>query len=170
MASLIDDLIDVLGKEKEQYEKLLSLSEKMRDAIVASDVPGVARITEEEQNVTTDLSGMDKRRARIMSNMAVVMNKQESELTVTSIIQTLNASPEVQSRLAVVRDELKDVMDRLNRINTQNQALIKQSMELLEFDLTLYRSMRQAPETANYDRSATNTGDLLGGSGFDAKQ
>ncbi len=31
-------------------------------------------------------------------------------------------------------------------------------------------SMRQAPETANYDKNAYNTGELLGGSGFDAKQ
>ena len=41
---------------------------------------------------------------------------------------------------------------------------------MVEFDLTLLRSMRQAPETANYDKNAYNTGDILGSSGFDAKQ
>ena len=40
---------------------------------------------------------------------------------------------------------------------------------MTEFDITLFKSMRQAPETANYDRNAYNTGSLLGGSGFDAK-
>ena len=48
--------------------------------------------------------------------------------------------------------------------------LLKQAMEMVEFDLTLLKSMRQAPETANYNKNAYNTGDLLGGSGFDAKQ
>ena len=56
------------------------------------------------------------------------------------------------------------------QLNTQNQALIKQSLEMVEFDLTLLKSMRQAPETANYNKNACNTGDLLGSSGFDAKQ
>lgn len=41
---------------------------------------------------------------------------------------------------------------------------------MVEFDLTLLKSMRQAPETANYNKNACNTGDLLGSSGFDAKQ
>ena len=48
--------------------------------------------------------------------------------------------------------------------------LLKQAIEMVEFDLTLFRSLRQAPETANYDKNAYNTGTLLGGGGFDAKQ
>jgi hypothetical protein len=58
----------------------------------------------------------------------------------------------------------------MQEINQQNEVLLKQAMELTEFDLTLFRSMRQAPETANYDKNAYNTGSLLGGGGFDAKQ
>ena len=58
----------------------------------------------------------------------------------------------------------------MHTINQQNQILLKQAMELAEFDITLFRSMRQAPETANYDRNACNTGMRLGTSGFDAKQ
>ena len=41
---------------------------------------------------------------------------------------------------------------------------------MVNFDLTLFKSLRQAPETANYDKNAYNTGELLGSSGFDAKQ
>ena len=55
-------------------------------------------------------------------------------------------------------------------INEQNEILLNQALEMVEFDLTLLKSMRQAPETANYNKNACNTGDLLGSSGFDAKQ
>ena len=41
---------------------------------------------------------------------------------------------------------------------------------MAEFDITLFKSMRQAPETANYGKDAYNTGAILGSSGFDAKQ
>ena len=54
--------------------------------------------------------------------------------------------------------------------NQQNEVLLKQAIELTEYDITLFKSLRQAPETANYNNRAYNTGVLLGGSGFDAKQ
>ena len=55
-------------------------------------------------------------------------------------------------------------------MNQQNQILLQQALEMVEFDLTLFKSLRQAPETANYDKNAYNTGELLGSGGFDAKQ
>ena len=58
----------------------------------------------------------------------------------------------------------------MERINQLNKALIAQAMEMCEFDITLFKSMRQAPETANYNRNAYNTGSILGSGGFDAKQ
>ena len=56
----------------------------------------------------------------------------------------------------------------MKSLSEQNAVLIRQAIELNEFDMTLFKSLRQAPETANYDKSAYNTGSLLGGSGFDA--
>ena len=75
-----------------------------------------------------------------------------------------------QQMLAERRDRLLEVGTKMQTLNHQNEALLKQAMEMVEFDLTLLKSMRQAPETANYNKNAYNTGDLLGGSGFDAKQ
>ena len=54
--------------------------------------------------------------------------------------------------------------------NLRNEKLLQQALEMVEFDLTLFKSMRQAPETANYNKQAYNTGDILPNSGFDAKQ
>ena len=65
---------------------------------------------------------------------------------------------------------LHATLDEMMKWNTQNQALLKNALEMVEFDLTLFKSLRQAPETANYNKDAYNTGSLLGGGGFDAKQ
>jgi stress response protein YsnF len=105
-----------------------------------------------------------------MGDMATVLNKKPEELKVSMLEETLANQPQARDRLATVRTNLKQTMDELKRINQTNQTLLRQSMELLEFDLNLFRSMRQAPETANYNKSAVNTGDLLGSRGFDAKQ
>ncbi len=51
--------------------------------------------------------------------------------------------------LAERRDRLLEVGTKMQTLNHQNEALLKQAMEMVEFDLTLLKSMRQAPETAN---------------------
>ena len=63
-------------------------------------------------------------------------------------------------------------MHQIHRINEQNVELIKHSLEMVNFDLQMIKAMREAPQTANYGRSAMNTGGTLGTTtdGFDAKQ
>ncbi|MDY3817859.1 MAG: flagellar protein FlgN [Lachnospiraceae bacterium] len=170
MASLMDDLALVLESEVEQYKKLVALSEAMRDALVISDVSAVEQITADQESVANDLQALEGQRVRIMNDMALVLNRKPEELKVSALEESIGHQPQLQERLRNVRMELTKTMEELKRRNQSNQALLRQSMELLEFDLNLFRSMRQAPETANYNKSAYNTGDLLGSRGFDAKQ
>ena len=170
MASLMDDLALVLESEVEQYKKLVALSEAMRDALVISDVSAVEQITADQESVANDLQALEGQRVRIMNDMALVLNRKPEKLKVSALEESIGHQPQLQERLRNVRMELTKTMEELKRRNQSNQALLRQSMELLEFDLNLFRSMRQAPETANYNKSAYNTGDLLGSRGFDAKQ
>lgn len=170
MASMMDDLTQVLEDETVEYRKLVELSVELKEALIASDVPSVERCTAAQEEVSNGIRSLETRRSRVMNDIAVVLNKKPEELKVSMLEESLSGQPELQKRLAAVRIELKETMDELKRVNHTNQTLLKQSMELLEFDLNLFRSMRQAPETANYNRSAVNTGDLLGSRGFDAKQ
>ncbi len=170
MASLMDNLLDVLNEEESQYRELINLSNEKKDVLIKADIERLQQITEAEQNITDDLHNLEAKRRSIISDMAVVLRRDEGELTVEKMIEILDKQPEEKEKLAEVRKRLRETLDEMIRVNTQNQILIKQAMEMVEFDLTLFRSMRQAPETANYGRDAESTGDLLGRSGFDAKQ
>ncbi|MGN0345062.1 MAG: flagellar protein FlgN [Lachnospiraceae bacterium] len=170
MASLMDDLTQVLENETVEYKKLTELSENLKEALIESNVADVERLTAAQEEVSNEIQSLEYKRARIMNDIAVVLNKKPEELKVSMLEETLAGQPALRENLAAVRTELKQTMDELKCVNRTNQTLLRQSMELLEFDLNLYRSMRQAPETANYNRSAVNTGDLLGSRGFDAKQ
>ena len=166
----MDNLLDVLNEEESQYRELINLSNEKKDVLIHADIERLQQITEAEQNITDDLHNLEAKRRSIVSDMAVVLRRDEGELTVEKMIEILDKQPEEKEKLAEVRKRLRNTLDEMIRVNTQNQILIKQAMEMVEFDLTLFRSMRQAPETANYGRDAENTGDLLGRSGFDAKQ
>ena len=170
MASLMDSLVEVLEEENVQYEKLVELSKNKKDAIIKADIGTLERITGEEQEVSSNLRNLDIRRDSVLKDMADVLGKDFEEMTITKLIGYLEQQPKEQERLSKVRAKLLTTGGQMQEWNKKNETLLNQALEMVEFDLTLFKSMRQAPETANYDKNAYNTGDLLGNSGFDAKQ
>lgn len=170
MASLMEDFMSILEEENEGYQRLTELSQKKRQIIIDGDIPALESITDQEQEVTSRLKNLENKRNEVVGDMSIVLSKTPEELTITNMIAFLNKQPKEQNKLIDLRDRLRVTLKEMADVNAQNEVLLKQSMEMVEFDLTLFRSMRQAPTTANYDSRANNTGDLLGSSGFDARQ
>ena len=86
------------------------------------------------------------------------------------MIDLLEKQPKEQKELIEKRDRLHKTLDEMSVVNERNRALLEQALDMVNFDLTLFKSLRQAPETANYDKNAYNTGDILGSNGFDTRQ
>lgn len=170
MASLVEELVSILKEEEHIYKALLDYGEQKRQILIAGDVPSLEELTGLEQNASDMLLSYSNKQVRVLSDIATVLGKGEEKMTVTRLIGLLETQPEVQKQLTAARDALLDSATKMQRLNQQNEVLIRQAIELAEFDLTLFKSMRQAPETANYDKNAYNTGSILGSTGFDAKQ
>ena len=168
MASLMEDLINVLNQEEEQYQGLIELGKKKREVVIRADIKTLDEITATEQETASNLQNLAKKRARVLNDMATVLGRNPGEVTITKMISYLEEQPVEQKQLMEVKERLTG--KEMAAINEQNEILLNQALEMVEFDLTLLKSMRQAPETANYNKNACNTGDLLGSSGFDAKQ
>jgi len=172
VASLIDELIGTLEKEHIEYEKLLELSKKKSTIIVSRDIAALEKNTDEEQTVVSYINALDAKRAEVTKDIANVLNKDVESLKLSTLITLLSKQPREQGRLSEVHDKLSTTVSALRVLNESNRQLIDQSKEMVEFDLNMIRSMRQAPTTNNYGRSAVSTGDTLGIGikGFDAKQ
>ena len=171
MASLIENLINVLEQESVEYETLLGLSMKKTPVIVSGDLQALQQITDEEQVVANKITNLDNRRAEIMKDIANVTNKDVNTLKLVNLIQMLESRPSESRQLAEVHDKLKTVVGNMKRVNEQNGELIRQSLEMVAFDMNLLQAMKAAPETANYNRGAYSAGDVIGTDrgGFDAK-
>lgn len=170
MASLMEDFMDILEKENGEYERLTELSTQKRQIIIDGNVPALEDITNKEQDITSNIKNLEKRRIEVVNDMAIVLSKDPRDLTVTNMIAFLNKQPKEQQKLKEIKEKLRSTLEKMAEINQQNEVLLKQALEMVEFDLTLFKSMRQAPTTANYDRRANNTGEVLGTRGFDASQ
>lgn len=170
MASLMDELLDVIEQEDNHYRKLIAYSTEKTDAIVKADIRKLEDLTNLEQEETSVLKNLETKRREVLNDMAVVLHQDSEELTVQKMIELLEEQPKEQKKLEESRDRLHKTLDEMLAINERNRALLEQALDMVNFDLTLFKSLRQAPETANYDKNAYNTGDILGSNGFDAKQ
>ena len=68
MASLMEDLIDVLNKEEEQYQGLIELGKKKREVVIRADIKTLDEITATEQEAASSLQNLAKKRARVLND------------------------------------------------------------------------------------------------------
>ena len=171
MASLIEELLNVLEQENSEYEILLELSKQKTPIIVKGDIAELQKITDEEQNVVGRIANLERKRESVTVDIANVINKDVESLKLSTLVQLLAKQPKEQQRLAVARDVLKATVNAVKSVNDQNRDLIRHAQEMVSFELNLIQAMKQAPETANYNKGAANSGEMLGiSSSFDAKQ
>lgn len=172
MASLMENLIEVLQQECVEYNGLLELSRRKTPIIVAGDLEKLQKITDEEQEWVGRITHLEKKRSEVTADIANVLNKDVTTMKLRDLVQMLSARPAEQKLLSDACDGLQGVVRQVQAVNEQNRELIQHSLELVEFDINLLQSMKAAPQTANYNRGAYTAGETMGvaGPGFDAKQ
>lgn len=170
MASLVEELVEIIEQEIVLYRQLVEYGEQKRVILINADVPALEKLTALEQETSDELLALSNKQGAILKDISVVLGKSDEGMTVTKLIGYLGTQPDIQGKLTEAKDRLIGIAEEMEQINQLNKTLIAQAIELCEFDITLFKSLRQAPTTANYDRTANNTGSLLGGTGFDAKQ
>lgn len=172
MASLMDELLETLEKENAEYEKLVELSMKKTPVIVSADLDQLMQITDEEQLIVSNINHLDKVREDCMRQIAKVIHMDVKDVSLGTLVQIFEKRPEEHKKLASIYDKLKGTIDQMVRVNNQNRELLQSSLELVQFDMNMLQAMKSAPETANYTKSAYNSGDVMGRNrgGFDAKQ
>jgi len=172
VASLIDNLIETLNSENDEYQKLLKLSHGKTDVIVRADLDNLTRITDEEQGIVVRINSLENTREKTMKEIARILKTDVKNLKLEVLISLLNKTPREQKELALIHDKLKLTLGEMKMVNERNSALLKEAIEMVNFNMNMVQAMRKAPETANYGRSAYSTGDVLGSmsGSFDAKQ
>lgn len=172
MASLMENLISVLREECREYDGLLELSHRKTAVIVSNNLENLEKITDEEQDLVSRISNLEKKRMEVTADMANVLNKDVNTLKLADLIDILEGRPAEQKALAEIHDSLHTSVRELKRVNEQNQELIKNALEMVEFDMNLLQAMKAAPQTANYNKGAYSAGSTMGvvSGGFDAKQ
>lgn len=170
MASLIEELIDVLDKENTEYEGLFALSTEKTAYIAGNELEKLQELLEREQAAVGRVNILEKKRTEVSKDIADVLNVPEKELTVRKLIDMLKGQKDEQESLQAVYSKLKRTLEKVARVNDSNQKLLTESLDMIQFEINLAQSMRMSPETANYNKDMYNNSGSYGTGGFDAKQ
>lgn len=154
MASLIDELIGVLEQENKEYETLMLLSKEKTPVIVKGDLEKLQRITEVEQEFVAKIRNLEKKRIDVMKDIGNVLSRDPETTKITDIIELLAKQPTEQKRLSEIHDSLMNTLNNVKRYNDINANLIKESLEIIDFNLNLVTSLYQDTGISNYDKNA----------------
>ena len=135
----MENLIAVLQQECEEYNGLLELSDRKTPVIVAGDLDQLQKITDEEQEWVGRIAHLEKKRAEITADIADVLNKDVKTMKLRDLVQMLSARPAEQRQLSEACDGLREAVDQVQAVNERNRDLIQHSLELVEFDMNIFR-------------------------------
>ncbi len=169
MASLIEVLIDTLNAENDEYVKLLDISKRKTPIIVKNELEALRNIVAEEQVHVDKVANLEKRRMEAVNDIATVLNKDADKLTVMEIIDLLKGQDDVQNQLIEAHARIRATLNDVVTINEINKNLIKESLEMVEFNINLINSFKKAPEVNNYTKGAYNVNAYTEPPKFDAK-
>lgn len=171
MASLVDELIEVLDAEYETYKGLIPVSREKTHIIVKNDVATLQEITAKEQEAIDRVTSLENKRTRIMEDIKTVLGKQDEDLNLGTLINLLDQQHKEKRALSELHDKLKDTVNILVDINNRNKVLIQQSLEMIEFNMNYLQSTRMSPGNNTYTKNASQGNGKDSQTGmFDAKQ
>ena len=171
MASLMEELIATLDKEDLLYRQLIPVEEEKTRAIIANDLESLRKITEQEHELVDRTSAQEHKREQIAIDIATVLGMDPRTITLDQIAEASKGQPEDQIRLQEIHDRLKKTVERLQDLNEKNKVLLKEAMEMVQFNMNVIRSTRMSSGSSNYSSNAAEVEGMAPQHGiFDAKQ
>lgn len=171
MASLMEELITTLNEEDVVYRQLIPIEQDKTRAIIANDLKALEEITAKEHELVDRTSALEGKRERIAVDIATVLGLNPKTINLNEITEALKKQPKDQEELQKVHGRLRRTVMQLQEINTQNKELLKESMDMLEFNMNVIRSTRMSSGSSNYSSDASEIAGMAPQHGmFDAKQ
>lgn len=156
MAGIIYDLVEVLEQQKECYEGLHTLASYKTESISNKELDLLKQIVQREEEFIGRVNLLDKKRESVIKDIALVTGLEYKTITVTQIINKLGEKVEATKQLRELREAILELIEKLKRQNMLNEALLKQSLEIVDFTVNALRSTRIAGPSANYARPGNN--------------
>ncbi|MBR2519665.1 MAG: flagellar protein FlgN [Selenomonadaceae bacterium] len=128
------NLIDTLEKLGEVYDKLATLGEKKRSALVTINMEALAKVLDEEQLLAAKIQRLEKKRGELLTNLS------KADITVNEATKAKDfyrAAPSlaIEKRLIQLHERLGRNVDRTLKIRDNNQILAQCALDAVQSQL-----------------------------------
>jgi hypothetical protein len=151
MSKLTEQLLLVLNKEQEIYDKVILLSNDKQDAIVRNDIKKLDEIVEKEKTYSISLVKLEQIRTKVINQLVKEYNLME--INVLSDLYPFLSDKEVR-QVDSVKTRLVNTVGILGQKNELSRQLLEQSLSQVAFDLNLLTTIGEG--NVNYEGNASD--------------
>ena len=128
------DLVEVLGKICAAYDDVGRIGERKRDALVAVDMKGLAKILDEEQLAAAKIEKLEKKRGSILKELSKSLKNVTADTKAMEIYENA-PSVAMKSRLTSLHERLTRSVERAVALRDNNQILAQSALNAVKFHL-----------------------------------
>ncbi len=149
MDSLLKKLLGLLEEETDLYRSLLSILQKEKKAVVASQLEELNEAGKEKESLILKIRILEEQRLRVQGRLADSLRYDPQDLTLTKLSQLVGEPYSI--RLKICYSNLLTLIPSIREINHSNKSLLTHSLELVRGSLTLLNNF--AASNAVYHRT-----------------
>ena len=128
MMGLLDDLVAALAAEAAEYRRLLPLVEDEGGALVRADTSALLEISTRREAAIDRLTVLEGDRRVAIARLARALGVEAKAVTLPYLLDRV---PSRAAGLAPLREEIRDLLGRLLRLNGRNRFLAEHALACL---------------------------------------
>ena len=132
----VDKLIEVLHVHIDNHSQLAEILEEKKSALVKMKYEDLKNLMEREKIAIGRVGDIERERIELTDELAVFLGRDEGS-TIRIVELVMIVGEDHRDELLEIRDEIRNVADRIDRVNKLNGSLVMQSLE----DIHLFIAM-----------------------------
>ncbi len=147
LEALVDRLIDVLCAHLAVHRELAEVLEAKEKAVVGLQLDQLDQIVETERALINRIGDVETQRSELTLLIGTIIEAPDpASIRLSAVVPYV--SQEIASTLIELRDELRDVADRIEKVQDRNRTLIGHSLDNIHLFLSILSGID--PSVKNY--------------------
>lgn len=131
-----DQLVTVMERLLELHSSLLEKAYQKTKIIEKGDIDALNTLIKEEQKLLPTINKFEQVRLQVVRNFLTPFHVEEENFTISTCLQYIDEAN--KDKLAILREELLNVAQTLQKQNELNSQLVKQSLQFIHMSLDMF--------------------------------
>ncbi|MCM3288573.1 flagellar protein FlgN [Paenibacillus sp. MER 180] len=134
----VQRIMESLSLLNDLHKQLIDIAEEKKQVIIKNDVEGLSQLMTKESRLLKRVAEADEDRLQAAQEFILEKGiRSQLNLTVTEITR-LVFNAEEREQIVSLRDNLSNTINKLKVKNDQNQDLLRQSLEFIDFSINIF--------------------------------